>query len=143
MAQHPLVCEPPLISSVKLSQIRLSPPEVVFGTKHSPFCSQQSKSKIDESNTNRSSVLKTGQTEMPATHVFPAVRHKKNGICFTGAHLAGSDIPLRTPPAKKVLFCARFCAADEMSSAPEGLRSAGFSYPTCHWSQPGSYSNDW
>jgi hypothetical protein len=62
MAPHPLVCEPPLISSVKLSQISLSPPEVVIGVKHFPLCSQ-CKSEIDESNTNRWSVQKTGQKE--------------------------------------------------------------------------------
>jgi hypothetical protein len=96
MAQHPLVCEPPLISSVRLSQIRLSPPEVVFGVKYFPICSDQCKGRINESNTNRSSVVKTGQTEMPVNPGPPPVRHKKSGICSADPRLAGRYIPLRT-----------------------------------------------
>jgi hypothetical protein len=103
MAQHPLVCEPPLISSVKLSQIRLSPPEVVFGVKYSPFCSNKCKSRINESNINRSSVLKAGQTEMPVTPGSPTVRYKKHGICFADPRLAGSNLPLR-PTSRRESF---------------------------------------
>ena len=97
MAQHPLVCEPPLISSVKLSQIRLSPPEVVFGVTYSPFCSDQCKGRINESNTNRSTVLKTGQTETPV-NTGPSRRSslRRTASAWLIRASPEANIPLRT-----------------------------------------------